>query len=180
MNIFFLDHDLVKCAQAHCNKHVVKMIVEYAQLLSTAHRMLDGTRKLVLETDPKTGKDKWKWRWVLPNDLNELLLKDTHHYHPSAVWVRESSANYDWLCDLLRELTIEYTHRYSKVHSYAPLLGVLWNKPNSIPEIGLTSVRLAMPDEYKTEDAVESYREYYRKGKTELLQYKNREIPTWL
>jgi len=151
------------------------MIVEYAQLLSTAHRMLDGTRKLVKE------KDKWKWRWVLSDSRQDILLKDTHHEHPSAVWVRECSSNYYWLRNLFLDLLEEYSFRYGKTHKYKSLAEHLCPLPNRILVKTLCSPpSLAMPDEYKTEDAVESYREYYRKGKTELLQYKNREIPTWI
>ena len=42
MNIFVLDKDPHIAAQMHCDRHVPKMIVESAQMLSTAHRLLDG------------------------------------------------------------------------------------------------------------------------------------------
>ncbi len=53
MNIFYLDHDVYKCAEMHNDKHTVKMILEYAQLLSTAHRFLDGT---LIDGYSKTGR----------------------------------------------------------------------------------------------------------------------------
>ena len=94
MNIFYLHPDPKKCAEMHLNKHCVKMILEYAQLLSTAHRVLDG--------------DDYA------NQYN--LYKATHVNHPSAIWVRQSCYNYSWLMQLLCHLCIEYTHRYGKVH----------------------------------------------------------------
>ena len=87
MNIFYLDKDPKKCAEMHCDKHVVKMILEYAQLLSTAHRVLDGN-----EWADHVG-----------------LYKATHKNHPSAIWARESAGNYFWLNKLFQELCKEYT-----------------------------------------------------------------------
>jgi len=80
MNIFYLDKDPRICAENHCDKHCVKMILEYAQLLSTAHRVLDG--------DPNQ---------ELPDGRQDVLYKATHVNHPSAVWVRQNEANYKWL-----------------------------------------------------------------------------------
>ena len=42
MNIFYLHENPEICAEYHCDKHVVKMILETAQMLSTAHRIIDG------------------------------------------------------------------------------------------------------------------------------------------
>ena len=95
MNIFYLDHDVNKCAEMHNDKHVVKMILEYAQLLSTAHRVCDGT---ILDTFSKTGRRKKVW--ALADNRDTILYSATHINHPSAVWVRQSSANYGWLYQL--------------------------------------------------------------------------------
>ena len=111
MNIFYLDHDTQKCAEMHNDKHVVKMILEYAQLLSTAHRILDG----VLSTGVSASGRK-KTVYVLADDRDTTLYSATHVNHPSAVWVRQSDANYMWLAELLEMVCGEYTYRYGKVH----------------------------------------------------------------
>ena len=95
MNIFYLDRDPVVAAKMHCDKHVVKMILESAQMLSTAHRVLDGD-----EYADERG-----------------LYKMAHKNHPSTIWVRTSTDNYMWLNRLFGALCKEYTYRYNKQHS---------------------------------------------------------------
>lgn len=142
-------------AQAHCDKHVVKMILEYAQLLSTAHRLLDG------------------------DNVPEVLYKVTHKNHPSAVWTRESRDNYIWLYDLFVSLCDEYTSRYGKIHATdKKLRWALYKVPKSIPNVGFTSLRLAMPDEYKQACPVASYRAYYKAEKSNIAKWKTNQ-PTW-
>lgn len=180
MNIFYLHNDVDVCAHMHVDKHVVKMILEYAQLLSTAHRILDG--KLV-EGVSKTGR-KAK-RWVLKNDNDErLMYKATHMNHPSAVWCRENSENYMWLAHLLEALCTEYTYRYGKVHKVQRdgLMDQLLRKtPKNIPAGEFTEPTPAMPDEYKVDnDSIESYHNYYRGSKTRMFSWKNRETPSWI
>lgn len=105
MNIFFLAEDPELCAQYHCDKHCVKMILEYAQLLSTAHRVIDGTQL--------TGQK----HWTMPvGYYTDKLYKATHENHPCAIWARENDKNYNWLLDLLEQLCREYTIRYGRVH----------------------------------------------------------------
>jgi len=111
MNIFYLDNDPKVCAEMHNDKHCIKMILEYAQLLSTAHRVLDGTLSVGLS---ETGRKQT--RYVLPDNRESKLYVATHINHPSAIWVRKSYANYVWLSKLLTELCREYTYRYGKVH----------------------------------------------------------------
>ena len=102
MNVFYLSHDVEECARWHVDRHVVKMPTEYAQLLSTAHRLLDGT---VYQTYSDNGR-RVK-RWSHPDSKKEQLLHAaTHVNHPSAVWVRQSKSNYDWLYSLFVVLTI--------------------------------------------------------------------------
>ncbi len=99
MNLFYLDEDLDKCAQYHVDKHVVKMIVEYAQLLSTAHRMLDG----IEYTDYSKNNRKIK-RYRLENpNADKVIYKACHYNHPSAVWVRENKLHYQWLYRLFKK-----------------------------------------------------------------------------
>lgn len=96
MNIFYLHNDPTECAKLHADKHVVKMILEYAQLLSTAHRILDGH-----EVIEQTANGRRIKRWKLESDLDKVLYKSTHSNHPSAIWVRQNQQNYIWLSQLL-------------------------------------------------------------------------------
>lgn len=178
MNIFYLDHDVNKCAEMHNDKHVVKMILEYAQLLSTAHRVIDGT---IVDGYSKTGR-KQK-RYVLPDDRDSVLYSATHLNHPSAVWVRQSYANYVWLSKMLTALCKEYTYRYGKVHKVERdgLEEELMYPPNNIPAFeNFTEPTPAMPDEVKIlGDSIKSYRNYYINNKTHLASWKKRNKPEW-
>ena len=114
MNIFALHIHPTLAAKQHCDKHVVKMILETAQLLSTAHRMLDGdeTRRPSV-----SGKTETKY-WVMENNnMENTLYRATMMSHPCAIWVRETDANYTWAYNLFVGLCDEYTHRYGKVLS---------------------------------------------------------------
>lgn len=73
MNIFVLDRDPYIAAQMHCDKHVIKMICEYAQLLSTAHRQLDGTPVLLEWEDATTRNDE---PWSSTKKRKTLLVLD--------------------------------------------------------------------------------------------------------
>ena len=158
MNVFYLSPDPATCAKYHVDKHCVKMILEYAQLLSTAHHVLDG------ETS-----------------LSPHLYKPTHRNHPSAVWVRQSYENYQWLYSLLEELSIEYTYRYSKVHATTRLFKYLEYAPINIPVKLFTEPTPAMPDIYKVEgDSLSSYRRYYNGDKQRMFSWKNRNTPDWV
>ena len=176
MNIFYLDRDVTKCAEYHNDKHVVKMILEYAQLLSTAHRVLDG-----IEYTDKTANGRSIKRWRLEDQAFEnQLYKATHINHPSAVWVRQSNNNYIWLMCLFQSLLMEYTHRYGKHHSCERLVYWLRKPPKNIPVDYLTQPTPAMPDEYKVKnDSLQSYRNYYVGAKKSMAKWKNRQVPEW-
>jgi hypothetical protein len=153
MNIFVLDYDIEKCAQYHVDKHVVKMILESAQMLSTAVR--------------STGLDEG--------------YKATHVNHPCNVWLRESIMNWYWLRDLTAELHKEWRFRYNhpetKMHKSFEVVENL--TVPKLPVIDMTPFKLCMPDEFKTDDTVESYRKYYLKDKAHLLSWKKRGQPEW-
>jgi len=152
MNIFFLDYDPKKCAQYHNDKHVIKMILETAQLLCGVH-------------------------WVTGN---EAPYKLSHKNHPCSIWVRSSLENYLWLCELGLELCIEYEYRYGKKHkSLQVITWCIYNRPN-IPDIEFTEPPMAMPDYCKIDNqTISSYRNYYMVEKRHFSVWKNREIPTW-
>lgn len=172
MNIFALDNDPVVAARYHNDKHVVKMILESAQLLSTAHRLLDGQQSIVLKNGRKMKT------WTLSDDREHALYRATHMNHPSAVWVRQSKANYRWLFRLFRALLQEYTDRYGKTHKCDAMLSTLVSTPSNIPDTGLTPFALAMPDEYKViGDPVQSYRNYYMGSKRSMAVWGRGKLP---
>jgi hypothetical protein len=174
MNIFFLDSDPQVCAFYHGDKHVVKMVLETAQLLSTAHRIIDGT--LTIENNKKHFK--------LPDrKADSVLYRATHANHPCAIWVRESEENYNWAYNLFYHLCKEYTYRYNKIHKTESLKDYLYMSPTGIKKVGSTKPALAMPDCYKTLCPIQSYRNYYVKDKLSkkiVFWYKNRPAPEWL
>lgn len=177
MNIFYLHNNPKTCAEMHVDKHCVKMILEYAQLLSTAHRVLDGT---LVDGYSKTGR-KQK-RYILSDDLDTVLYSATHINHPSAIWVRQSEQNYRWLFTLFCELLDEYTYRYSKTHATSRLLTVLARPPENIPmDVRFTEPTPAMPDQYKVAgDSIKSYHNYYLGDKTRMFSWKNRPQPSFV
>ena len=177
MNIFYVDHNPMEAAQALVDKHVVKMILESAQLLSTAHRVLDGVET---EGQSKTGR-KAK-RWILPDSRENVLYMATHINHPSAVWCRQSVQNYDWLVDHMFALMREYTHRYGKTHKcYGELSYMLQSPPHNLKNWDWTEMPSCMAEEYIiSDDPIINYRNYYRIGKSSLHRWTNRQPPEWI
>ena len=180
MNIFYLDNNPTTCAEYHNDKHVVKMILEYAQLLSTAHRVLDGTELIGKSKSGRKAK-----RYVLPDDREHHLYLASHFNHPSGKWTRHSACNYRWLFKLWIELMREYNYRYGKIHASARLIPFLKQPPKNIQENGFSAPWRAMPDEYKFDRTepdytVKSYRAYYLGAKTQMLKWKNRQTPEWV
>ena len=185
MNIFYLNNDPKICAEMHLDKHVVKMILEYAQLLSTAHRVLDGTVSTRLS---KSGRKQQYY--PLADERDNFLYSATHVNHPSAVWVRHSYENYEWLYKLFIALLDEYTHRYGRIHATARLIDALHTPPIHIPKgIGFTEPTPAMPNEVKVLrevatdryeiDSIKSYHKYYIHNKVHIAKWTKREIPLW-
>ena len=153
MNIFVLDFNPRKAAQMHCDKHVIKMIVETAQILSTVH-------------------------W---NSGSKAPYKPTHRYHPCVVWAQYSIDNYRWLVRLGLELCAEYTYRYNKIHKTQEVLFELSEREPLLPFCGaVSSFALAMPEQYHFDCPVQSYRKYYRDEKAHFAKYTNRDKPFWL
>ena len=176
MNIFVLDESPVKAAEYHCNKHVVKMILEYTQLLCTAHRVLDGEETIELSKNNRKVK-----RWKFENSLKDkVIYSATHVNHPSAVWVRESSSHYWWLYNLLKELHYEYKLRYDKTHKCFVYLKVLDVLPKNIKvSKNFKQPPQAMPEDYKCEDSIKAYRNYYINAKAYMAKWTSRQVPTW-
>ena len=158
MNIFYFYDCPVLSAQAQPDKMLVKMPLETAQMLCTAHRELDG--------------DKY---------ADEVgLYKRAYWNHPCTVWARESSANYFWLYKHFLALGKEYTFRYGKTHnSVDKLARALFKQPDNIKRIGMTPLAQAMPDKYKNDDPIKAYRDYCINETHYAKWEKGRAIPNW-
>ena len=161
MNIFMLHQEPQIAAQYHCDKHVIKMVLESAQLLCTALNITHGKQ-------------------VMP-------YRSSHANHPCSLWVRESRDNALWLVDLAQALNQEYKHRYlrSVNHKSWDMLksSSIRSRLRVLPSVGFTEPALAMPTQYwelDPFDAVQSYRNYYRGSKADMLSYTRRELPEWL
>jgi len=180
MNIFYLHRDARICAEMHNDKHCIKMILEYAQLLSTAHRVIDGT-----PTNCLSRSGRKQTRYILPDEREHVLYSATHINHPSAQWVRQSTSNYMWLYNLLTDLCKEYTYRYGKVHKVErEVIQGLKYFPAKMKIGPFTEPTPAMPDEVKVpNDSLASYRNYYISNKAHLASWKgkvnSRNIPNW-
>lgn len=157
MNIFVLDKSPWDAAQMQCDKHVVKMVLETGQMLSTIHRQY--------------------------GNHHDTLYKLTHANHPCTVWASTNRSNYNWLYDHFCALANEYLYRYGKSHkSFLQLFPVVQYPPDAMPSGTQTPFALAMPDEYKGACPVQSYRRYYNGDKVKNIQvtYTKRASPYWL
>ena len=151
MNIFAVDKDPKISAQQLCDKHVVKMILESAQMLCSAY----------------------------PN--GDAPYKRAFYNHPCTIWARESQENYEWLLAHAYAMCQEYTRRYGKVHKsiYAiEWCGKNYIKLQ-LPQKGLTEFAQAMPEQYKNKCSVTAYRSYYNGEKAGFATWKKRETPKW-
>ena len=177
MNIFYLDTDPVKSAELHCDKHVVKMIIEYAQLMSTAHRVLDGE-----EYVDRTANNRRIKRWRLSDQhMENVLYKASHINHPSNIWIRSSDSHYQFVYDMFVALCNEYTHRYGKTHlTEEKLKDILQHLPNNIASADFVDPPQAMPDDVKTHDAIDAYQNYYRVYKKDFAKWTARETPGFM
>jgi len=136
MNIFYLDKDPVKAAKVQYNKHVVKMILESAQMLCTAHHHYGNG--------------------------DNVPYKKAHYNHPSTIWVRDNCENYAWLYRHMIALGKEYTKRYGKTHlTITKCKEPLGSTPPDMPWLGFTQPPQCMPDEYKDKCSIQAYWNYY-------------------
>lgn len=158
MNIFVLDEDYRNAAQMHCDKHVVKMITESAQLLSTALR-LNG----------------------FPVGYNL-----THQNHPCAIWTRMSFDNFTWLKNLAYSLEKEwryrFDHRNNEEHKAASIIREIapYARKVIFPYQGLTEFHKCFPEYLRHLEVVPGYRQTYIFEKQHILTYTKREPPFWL
>ena len=178
VNIFYLDEDAKTSAMMHVDSHASKMIIEYAQLMSTAHRVLDGKQVKRLSK-----KNRLLTTYDHPEpQLDHTLYKSCHVNHPSGIWVRQSAKNYRWLYRMWTELNTEFMWRYGKDvphESYRKLNELLFDIPKNMKEGVFTEPTPAMPDDVKNESSLVAYRDYYVKYKQHLASWKRRGIPDW-
>ena len=179
MNLFVLNENPVIAAQEQCDKHINKMVSESAQMLSTTHRMLDGTMYYELSKNNRRVK-----RYKLTDLREQQLYKAVHFNHPCTVWTRESLYNYIWHYKHFIALCDEFTHRYGKVHmTDTKLRKVLMAPPFHIPNIERTPFKLAMksnPECMFPEDPVKSYRMYYKTKQSRFkMAWTKRDVPEW-
>lgn len=169
MNLFILDNDLDRNAEYHVDRHVVKMILEAAQLLCSAHWVTQNIGFAPRKVTPaETAACK----------VTEDFYKLTHPNHPCAIWVRSSLDNFIWTHCYAEALNQEYGYRYGKSHKSMKIINRL--PEPALPKLGLTPFAQAMPDQYKQLDAVAAYRAYYKAEKPHLFAWKNRPQPKWI
>lgn len=152
MNVFVLDHDMKKSAEYTCDKHVVKMITEHVELLCSAYFFTDES------------------------DKSPYYLSNANH--PIAKWVRYSLSNWIWLRDYTLVLYDEYKYRYNNRDHKAGEVCKKLIIPN-LEDKGFTKMPCSMPNEYKTDSVVQSYRNYYIGEKQHIIKYTKRNIPYW-
>lgn len=158
MNIFYLDSNPVVAARYHADKHVIKMILESAQLLSTTHHISGSNSDILIK-----------------------IYKPTHFNHPSTIWVRQNKNNYRWLYELFLALIDEYHYRFCKIHKSSELIPYLKEAPISLPDDSFFPPTPAMDEEYLINgDSLLSYRNYYKLAKSHLFAWTKREKPSWL
>lgn len=151
MNIFVLDENPVQAARDLCDKHVVKMTMESAQILST----------------------------VLAKLGTDGPLKSTHANHPCVIWAGENYSNYMWLLSHFTAQLEEYTRRYKKVHAYAAHVELFAARRHSLMSGERTPFAQAMPEQYRQEDAVAAYRAYYLGDKAYFAKWQHSKRPSW-
>lgn len=155
MNIFYLDENPKIAASYMVDRHIIKMGLESVQMMCTAHRILDV------------------------DENHDHLYKKCHDNHKCNVWLRQSHENYMWLWEHAQEIFKIFSKK-GKQHKSETLMEFLQNPPNNMPKIPFTTPAFAFPDEFKIfGDAVECYREYYKKDKLHLKKYTYNTCPDW-
>ena len=179
MNIFILDKSPVKAAQMLCDRHVPKMIIESAQMLSTIHRMLDGTPE---RRRSKSGKTMQQY-YSFGDERDEMYYLAVHKYHPCTTWTGKTDSNYKWHYEHFVAMSDEFEYRRGKKHATYVKLGKFLEKtPINIPVGGLTEFAQAMshyPDCMVPGDAVQAYRNYYHTAKSFAKWDWGRPAPDW-
>lgn len=178
MNIFILDLNTTKCAEYHCNKHLVKMITEHNQILGSiaytargVNRKKDITPEFIQKTFqgfPRKAEDGSPHPYGIG-----------YANHPCTQWAAKSLQNYGWLCHLTIHMCEEYTRRYGRKHAGEDICRWYYSNYPMLPLTGMTPFAQAMPDDCKDPDAIKAYRTYYIKHKSSFAKWPNGKIPSW-
>ena len=179
MNFFYLDEDPWKSIEYHCDKHIVKMPTEYKQMLSTAHRVLDG--EMYIDRTKSGARIK---RWKHPDrKMNRDLYLAGHVNHPTNIWLRECTENYMLMFTYYKLICEEYTYRYGKEHGAKENWWIFRESPKNMPSLGKTTpVPQAMkqfPECMVKDDSVQAYRNFYVVAKKSFATWKERGRPSW-
>ena len=188
MNVFVLSRCPYLSARWQCDKHVVKMTLESAQMLSTVIRNSLGITGQTKYLD-KEGNEKLRTRSLLleygeydgmwDHERNPHVYWGVHHKHPCTLWTGRSLDNWSWHIEHALELASEFRKRYGKKHKSQKVIEWVSELNPDLHNIGLTRFALAMPDEYKGKSVVESYRRYYINEKRYFAKWKNSTPPIW-
>ena len=160
MNIFILDYNINKNAEYHCDKHVVKMITESCQILCTVY---------LTNTNYKVYPD--------------FIYKPTHTKHPCVLWTSKNVSNFCYLVDFAEALYNEYQYRYNKPEKHQRNKQIIKYFKKVLPPLIIEKIIpfvQAMPEQYKNENAVKAYRDYYCNCKQHLFKWTKRSVPKWI
>jgi hypothetical protein len=178
VNIFYLDNNPKLCAQMHADVHCNKMVAEYCQILSSAHRLIDGRE--TVKTDNK-GRETIVWQ--LPDNRDEILLAVSEPNQPINEWARANSGNYQWVFDLTQEVCNQFEQRNGKHHILVRegLLAALQSPPKNIQTGDFYVPPQALPDKFKIEgETIKAYRNFYKSKGEKLLKWRKSNAPDWL
>jgi hypothetical protein len=150
MNIFILNEDAVMAAKDQCDKHVVKMPLESAQMLCT----------------------------IAITHGHTAPYRMTHRHHPCTVWAGSSRQSFDWLVTHGLALCAEYKTRYGKEHKSKVVIDTVAALPLRLPTVPMPSFAQAMPEQYRQPNAVAAYRAFYRGEKARFATWKGTP-PIW-
>lgn len=161
MNIFILDNNIKKSVQYYCDKHIVKMLTETCQMLSTVYRLNNESK-------------------IIP----EFIYKITHKNHPCTLWLRKCGENWQYGIKLGQNLYREYQYRYNKPEKHQKakqILDYLSKKEINLPiNVKITPFAQAMPEKYRSKNAIKSYRNYYIGEKQHIFTWTKRNKPIWI
>lgn len=151
MNIFFLDKDPIEAARQYCDKHCIKIILEVAQMLSSAY------------------------------PPGQSPYRHTHLNHPMSVWVRSNRGNFEWALRHGLALCREYTARYGRIHKTQEKLEWIQNNPPLLETGSFTNPPQCFGKyvECRSQDFVDGYRKYYQTAKRDIATWKNTQPPSW-
>ena len=152
MNIFILDYTIAKCVKFHCDKHVIKMLTEEAQIICTVANEHGITTP----------------------------YKSTHLNHPCVIWAKKSQANWLWLKKFAKALNNEYRYRYTKKINHKAFDVIKNIKTPNLPKLPRTEFPKVVPEKYKNHiDIVTAYRIYYANEKNHFAKWTRRKRPFW-